>query len=345
MTEFDPLSADTAVDPAVIDRNYAVSSANVRARFKLYEYVVFEGASTQDISEIAVDTLQAANMLPPQGTVADVGGADAALAEYLLVNKDHRGEVWVIEPNTRQFRDYDQLRFTLNDWQALKRTAPHLPLNFEAIETLVASGEVKPWGIGDNLILHPGRAQDLSFLADNSVDALFAMFMLYHVPTVERPTVFREFQRVVQPEGVVTIATSGARNKQEHRRLEHAVADRLGVEPPPAMNAGFTSEKAAAEIPVEYEHVYRFEQKGRIVIDSARKVRDYMRSLHSLRDQFQPVPTREDYDEAIVEVVLPFVRRDIKTGGAFYDYVHRSVFFASHVALELPPASGFESIG
>jgi len=344
MTEFEAHRPEPAVDPAVIDRNYASSSANVRARFKLYEHVVFEGASPQDISEIAVDTLQAAAVLPPRGTVADVGGADAALAEYLLINKDHQGEVWVIEPNTRQFRDYDQLRLTLDDWQHLKQTAPNLALNFESIEKLVASGEVKPWGIGDNLILRPGRAQDLSFLEDHSVDALFAMFMLYHVPTTERPQVFGEFQRVVKPDGVVTIATSGADNKKEHRRLEHLLAYTLGVEPAPPMNAGFTSEKAAAELPDYYRHVYRFEQKGHMIINSAARIADYVRSLGSLRDQCNPVPSLDEYNQAIVEEAVPRLRSAINTAGAFYDYVHRSIFFASHVALELPATSGFQKI-
>jgi SAM-dependent methyltransferase len=332
------------IDPQVIDRNYE-NSANVRARFALYDFAENQGKPVEDIAEFAVNTLRAIGKLPVEAAVLDVGTADARLLDYLRFELGHEGPLYGVDPNTKQFKNHGKDKLSPGDWQAVFKRGLNSELNQDAIRYLVDNDLVKVWTPPENIELKYGRAHDLSQLKDDSFDASFAMFMLYHVPKSQRPQAIQELIRVTKPEGVNCVATSGRGNKINHRLFEKGIAEELGITPPPPMNAGFTSEKAAEELPEHYEHVYRYDQNNPIVInDSERRVGAYVASIRSLRDQFEPVPPAELFEAALQKVVQPVIKKVIDKTGVFEDRAHRTIFFGSQAELELPAELGFQRL-
>jgi ubiquinone/menaquinone biosynthesis C-methylase UbiE len=185
---------------------------------------------------------------------------------------------------------------------------------------------INPLGIE----LYEGRAHDLALLESSSADNLFAMFMMYHLTTEQREQAFSEFKRVLKPDGNIIIATSGASNKKRHREFEAAIGKALSIQPPRPMNVGFTTEKATEEVPRYFKNVYVYCQNTSMIIGrSEESIQAYYDSIRSLRDQFEPIPSEEDFNEALYSEVDPAIYQAIIKDGVFTDTIQRSLIIAS----------------
>jgi ubiquinone/menaquinone biosynthesis C-methylase UbiE len=323
-----------------INRNYAESSANVRARFEVYSYAY----PYIELEDKAISTLRNLGKLPLGATVLDVGTADAALHERLVIEHGHEGEFWGIDPNTKQFAMLTNLIFSPEDWLSQKQSKRELPIDLDQMARMQEQGQQYITHMIGNLILREGRAENLDFIKDNSVDALFAMFMLYHLSSPARQRAFTEFTRVTKEDGVVIVATSGSDNKQMHRLLEQAIAGLLNIQAPQPMNTGFTTEKAKEELPTHFNHVYMFNQKSEIQIRDNHGIEVYLRSLRSLRDQFKPIPSEDDYNNALNEIIMPVLREHIHENGVFIDKAHRTIALCTSKPLPGIEKHSFTSI-
>ncbi len=157
--------------------------------------------------------------------------------------------------------------------------------------------------------------------------------MLYHLNTPQRANAMEEFKRVLKPDGVLVVATSGADNKLMHRVYEKLIARSFdqNVTPPPPMNAGFTTKDAALELPAHFSSSYLYHQAVDMLIGPDNESVDaYLQSLRSLRDQFSPEPSELDYDTVLEQKVLPIISAHIKRHGVLRDTIRRSVFIASN---------------
>jgi SAM-dependent methyltransferase len=169
------------------------------------------------------------------------------------------------------------------------------------------------------------------------------MFMLYHLPESKQSQAFAEFKRVLKPDGRFVLATSGTDNKVRHRMLEQQIANNFDQKTtaPKLMNAGFNTERAEAELPKYFSHVYAYKQDSKMVIDDDDRVDAYLDSLRSLRDQFDPVPDEFTFEDALVDVVLPQIEHDMGKYGRFIDLIRRSIFICSDSQVLLHEPSDF----
>jgi SAM-dependent methyltransferase len=174
-----------------------------------------------------------------------------------------------------------------------------------------------------------GDATDLSDYDPESIDRLFSYFMLYHILKSKLGSTLEGFKRVIKPDGVITIATSGQDHKKIHRNLEAKIAKQLGVEPPPRMNKGFTTEKAKLILPEHFNVVWVREQKTDMIIDDDLKREVYINSQRTMEDQYKGKFTKEGFEDALDEIVrLPITER-MGSDDPFKDLVRRAIFWAS----------------
>lgn len=336
-------------EAAVLERalsNYALgASQSVRARFELYEF----GDPYEDIDKTAIESLRNIGKLATTATVLDIGAADGRLLDRLRVEYGHTGKLMGIDPHPIQFlehKDYNQLLISYKEWQWLGEVARRkgLDINLPRLGILQSLGYVRPNVPDKGIQLREGFAEDLAKVRDSSVDALFAMFMLYHLGREQRMDAFHNFARVLRPQGAFALATSDTDNKLRHRELENDIADYLGISPPPPMNAGFTTDKMLAEVPQHFKHLYIHDYKAAMHIHTKLRVFKYRLSLHSLRTLFNPVPTAQAFEEAIEAKVMPVMRREANNTGAFRDVIHRSLGIASQEALAISEELHFRQV-
>lgn len=323
MSEYNPER-----DP-VIDRNY-LTSENVRARFLLYEFA--EVAVNFDA--LVLDTL----IRRGDEDVVDLGAADGSLLWLLARAHDHKGVRIGVEPNISQAEGRGQ---ELN-LDTLRRGIAHAfgrDVSVEA-EDLILENLARPKDEKLNII--EGTASSIP-LGDSQADIVTAMYMFYHIPEAEQPRAFDEIKRVLRPDGVLALATSGLENKLVHRLLERDIANFLvDTDAPTAMNTGFNTERAEVELIKKFEHVYLTKQDSLMIIDDDYKLDAYLSSLRSLRNQFTPEPTSAQFEAALATVVTPKIMQTIAKNGRFVDVIQRSLFVCSGKVLDLD--STFEKV-
>lgn len=192
--------------------------------------------------------------------------------------------------------------------------------------------------------LYEGRIASLASVENNSLDAVFCMDTLHHTPELSRRDGFRDIQRALAPDGAFAFTVSSERNKYVHRNLEALVAESLDHEvEPPHPERGFTTERAARELPQYFDHVYLHTHISPLVI-GAEAVEAYLGSFGTLRDQFTPEPDPQQFKKALRETVAPVVRTKLANDGYMVDYVYLSTGLASNMPLDLPDSFGFKSV-
>ncbi len=319
--------AHNEVDQIIIDRNY-LSADNIVARREGYTF----GKPSVDMELLVVDSL---GLRGSDKQLVDIGAADANFLYRLRWEFDHKGPLIGIEPNSKQHEMHSQ-------WKRI----PEIDLVKRALDSYYGASSteaelLKESYIGDNpsgIELFEGRAHQLQKLESDSTDVLFSMFMLYHLSEEERALAFQEFKRVLKRDGgVFVMATSGNENKEKHRVFEKAMAEVMtqlsGTEfkAPKPMNAGFTTEKAVVEVPKHFKHVYSYVHRGQMEIGgSLESVKAYYKSLWSLQDQFEPVPSEAVFEQAVRAVVDPVISAALQKDGLFSDTIRRSVIIASN---------------
>jgi ubiquinone/menaquinone biosynthesis C-methylase UbiE len=335
MSELEPQGFDPD-SLIVLNHNY-LTSHNVRARFELYDFAI-------PYIDIETEAIAALN-LEGRETVVDIGAADGSLLHHLRSRYHHKGRLIGVEPNitqleTSRLEEPLEKSIVLN---SLRKAAARLSTNdlrpgFDEKLAAYISSHSK-----SDINFEVGDANNIP-LEKDTADILFAMFMLYHVPEHKQPAAIEEFKRVLRPDGIFVMATSGEDNKPQHRLLENKIADYLGVIAPERMNSSFTTEKAATEIPKHFKHTYIFKQETPMLISDSDRLEKYLDSIWSLRDQFRPVPSIEEFQNGIAKAAIPYILRSIKpNNGVFSDHISRSVIIASDHSMELEPAK-FEDI-
>ncbi|MBO7937846.1 class I SAM-dependent methyltransferase [Streptomyces sp. S9] len=136
-------------------------------------------------------------------------------------------------------------------------------------------------------------------LADESVDGVLALHMLYHVPDI--PRAVRELSRVVTRDGSVIVSTNSDRDKGELDGLwRRAAGDVLGTGRGPArisLSARFSLEKAPAYLGEEFGQVETIELPGTITVHDPEPVIAHMASYRAWADQHD-VPFEATIDRA-----------------------------------------------
>ncbi|MFC4335770.1 class I SAM-dependent methyltransferase [Salininema proteolyticum] len=120
-------------------------------------------------------------------------------------------------------------------------------------------------------------AQDLPF-ADESLDAVLAMHMLYHVPDVDRA--LREFSRVLRPDGVLLASTIGTDHLEEIWELFSAAAG-TEVRFADAENHPFNSANAADVLGASFPHVESVPMNGVLAVPDPEPVLAYLATARS----------------------------------------------------------------
>ena len=227
-------------------------------------------------------------------TVVDVGCSDGATLLKMRVQLGHQGPLIGV--------DLDRSLFLPTELQ-MDRIGGLRPITFMQ-----------------------GEATHLDFV-DDSVDALMALFMLYHVPNPE--DALREFKRVVRPGGQIAIATSGRLNKFRHREFERSLAASLGVSPPPIFASPFNNDVAEQILPKHFEAIERNSQITEMIIGPD-QVDDYLLSIQSMRTTFDPLPQSPQWGEAVNWLVRKPIEEEIAAQGFFWDAIERYYYICEN---------------
>ncbi|MFG3227071.1 class I SAM-dependent methyltransferase [Kitasatospora sp. NPDC048194] len=129
-------------------------------------------------------------------------------------------------------------------------------------------------------------AQALPF-ADNSVDAVLALHMLYHVGDIE--ATIKELARVLRPGGVLIASTNSDTDKQELDRLwARAAGDVLGIPEGPArvsLSSRFSLEKARGYLRGAFKDIQVRKLSGTIELTDPSPIVAHLASYAAWADQ------------------------------------------------------------
>ncbi|MHB9288597.1 class I SAM-dependent methyltransferase [Halobacteriales archaeon Cl-PHB] len=114
-------------------------------------------------------------------------------------------------------------------------------------------------------------------LPDESVDAVVANHMLYHV---DRETALPELHRVLRPGGRLYATTNGEANMEELYDLLRATTD---YEPVAAAN--FSLENGPAQLEGVFDDVARFDREAKLVVPALEPLVAYTASLPGVDEQ------------------------------------------------------------
>lgn len=283
--------------------NYEQSAQNVRDRWELYRYA----DSYVDVQAVALEALA----VPSNGVMLDVGTADGKyLHDIATVYGRDDIELLGIELMGAQL-DHS------NYWERISG-------NYFGIKDL-AYNKIA--------YLMTGSAADLHEIPDGSLDAVSAMFMMYHLHSADRAAMLEECARTLKPNGRLVVTTSGISNKTLHRMHERLIARYMtqpstGVfAPPRAMNTDFVSESAAIEMR-NFRTVFNYEYHDHITLDRPEALSAYELSLKSMYDQFHPLPPRKLFNSAVGAVMFD-IEQAAERGRPYRETIQRQILVCS----------------
>ena len=178
----------------------------------------------------------------------------------------------------------------------------------------------------ENVDFVTGRAEDLPF-AEDSIDVALCLFMLYHAE--DRSAALDELKRVVKPDGLIVVSTSGGNNKLRHREFERRIAEFLKVDPPPVFSSRFTAEMAEGILPEWFDVLGRVpntEEQDYICVQSGPGLDAYRKSLQSMNQSYNPPINSKRWRWALKKEVMPEIEEEVDALGEFLDPASR-VFF------------------
>ncbi|MGX4738124.1 class I SAM-dependent methyltransferase [Kitasatospora griseola] len=149
-------------------------------------------------------------------------------------------------------------------------------------------------------------AQALPF-ADNSVDAVLALHMLYHVGDIA--ATIEELARALRPGGVLITSTNSDTDKQELDQVwARAAGDVLGIPKGPArvsLSSRFSLEKAPGYLGTAFKDIRVRELPGTIEITDPAPIVAHLASYEAWADQCGvPFPETVKRAQEIVEAVI-----------------------------------------
>ena len=199
----------------------------------------------------------------------------------------------------------------------------------------------RPWlggteGFAGRKLLIRANANQVP-LRSRSLDIYTAQNMWYLLK--RRNEAFLEAKRLIKDSGIFILTTSGKQNKNEHRDAEEEIASYISETAntltlaPPKMNEGFTTEAGIEELPTHFKYVYLQNHEAHLLIRDDYSKEKYRRSQYSMHDQYNPIPDRGIFEEAVEAIAIASIGSEGKR-----IRVSRSVFVCSDRELGLDPA-------
>lgn len=287
------------------------------------------------------EVIQAAYMagLDTNATIVDIGCSFPKFLE-LWQETGHTGRLIGVEPNYRQFND-------LPYWKPLKAAQKVIEL-MDATEP-AQNGElyVADWGkskVIEGVELFHTDAGNLP-VADKSVDLATAMWCLYQIDEESQVPALNHIASKLKPEGMFAATLSGAQNKPAFIRLTEKLAhfmselNQTTILPPPPLQDGFTSEKAAQVLPSIFSYVYTKHIRQPLIVHDTLSMTFMFNALLSLADRFVDDTGNPIAEQVLRDHVLMYFREvlgpQIREGKFFHDQTDRTIFFCSQQPLNL----------
>lgn len=298
---------------------YMNGPEKVQARFELYKF----GRPYLDIEDKVINSLQ----IIGDESWCDVGTSTGSFLQKIRMY-GHIGELSGVEPNTMQY-NYASIWEPLDEDPVRERLQRNMGNYLGSLVINKISNKISN-AIPRDISLLSGHANKIP-LENNSQNILSEMFMFYHIPEYKQQGAIDEIKRVLKPDGLFVLATSGIDNKFRHRMLEQKIADSMEnkVIAPKLMNDGFSTEKAQLVLPQNFKYNKIYFNETDMVIDSSYRLKKYLNSLRSLHDQFSPIPSTSDFEEVLNYEIAPEIIYEIEKNGEFVDKIRRSIIISS----------------
>lgn len=279
--------------------NY-LHGGNLFYRWKAYEHSLGKVDTEAEIVE-------SLGLTTGEETVVDVGTGPGWFLFDLMNRYNHRGKLIGIDPITEQFDD-------IGLWRGYNSPEYHAFMS--------------------RVDLRQGRAQRIP-VNDSCADRVLSAFSMYHVPAREQGRALSEIKRIMKADAKFVLSTSGPSNKVRQREFEKKIAQYLSEStsvphtPPKRMNQSYDSVRAAEHLPKHFEIVKHKPLWDHLAFYSEDDVYDYVLSIESMKDQFDPIPRKSEYHDALLNVVYPVIINEINKFGSFIDYMERDIFECS----------------
>lgn len=238
--------------------------------------------------DIVGDVFRALNL---QGTEAllDVGCGDGA-ALLRLRRRGHIGRLIGV----------DMSKGMLAEAQEQQR----IQQGESSIELVVASADALPFG-------------------HRKFDVVSSFFMLYHMPDINRA--IGEWKRVVTQNGHVAIATNSRLSRPKMQHFKAVLAKNLHSTVPLSFTSRFDVENGEGCLRSLFKMVEHYVLKGEIRLTNPQP---YLRALTSVRDAIEPLPTEDQWDNAL-NMIQNEINDEIKNNGYFTDQTIAGFFICS----------------
>ncbi len=296
-------------------------ATKVGARFAEYDLEVCEPGQAPFDPELEIVNALMHLGIARRAAFLDMGTSDGHFTDLLQLN-GYTGKLIGIDPNSSQFN-------VQNPWLGTEDVSARQQ-RLAALTGLVVATPPEASHPSRKLLVK-ANANEVP-VHSQSLDVYSMQNMLYHLSDVDGALI--EASRALKETGIGVISTSGALNKAESRDEESAIAARLthctgtSTAPPPKMNEGFTTEKAANLLPHYWPHVYLLNHEGHILLRDAFSKDVHRRSHYSLQDQYSPVPPDKAFREAVEAIAIDTIGEDGRR-----IRLSRSVFLVSQRAL------------
>ncbi len=266
------------------------TSADVRRRFKVYDFAV----NKRDIQKEALRFGESHLGLTGEETVVEMGCSDGTDLINLRTKRKYQGLLIGVDINRNLFT--------------------------KGISTIEQKGL-------QSVDFVVGKAEDLGFIKDNSVDIVLGWNMLYEVKPPEKA--LAEARRMLRRDGLFIASTWGEDNISSHRTIERSIAAIWGFDPPEMRSRRFSTRVAEQKLPEFFSIVQRFRKTSPIHIPP--EFKDvYKDSLDTRKNDFKDkegkIPSATVWKQIRERIIDPFIDNEIKHIGYVQDWMDKWVY-------------------
>lgn len=150
-------------------------------------------------------------------------------------------------------------------------------------------------------------------LPDDSIDAIYVLFTLYHAP--DKTKAIRELYRVLKKNGLLIIATAGKKQKYKLDAFKKLYKSITGKNPPPKIASTFNLENGKEQLSNLFKVIDIKVYNGIFKLTQANP---YIESFDGGRDMYVPKPTNQEWN-TVKLAVRKKIDKEIKSKGYFTD--------------------------
>lgn len=195
--------------------------------------------------------------------------------------------------------------------------------------------------LGNNTARFLGADVTRSPFKQGVINVEFLNMVLYHLNEEQRALAYDQSEWEVHDSGVIVPSTSGKDNKKKQReKFETDLAEDLGTDLPPIMNQAWTIETADEELAWRFRdwNIYKFEQKGKFIIDNQEKLDASLASVGTTRNLLNKEIPDDEFKAALTRLGAK-IRKRYEDGKPDVDTIHRAFYFITRRKLPLPPVT------